>query len=202
MARTVFDAVGFVRTSFAKDIPDLQVHCLPWNYPVPNQDDNKLHMVDPRPGLTICPTLIYPESRGELRLRSSDPLAAPIIDPGYLSDPRDTEVLMEGIGMIREVMGHAAVRDKVSAEFSPGPSLSSDAAMRAELPNRVHSVYHQVGTCRMGVDERAVVDPQLRVRGIEGLRVADASIMPTVTGGNTNAPSYMIGEMCARFLGA
>ncbi|ADG80386.1 Glucose-methanol-choline oxidoreductase OS=Tsukamurella paurometabola (strain ATCC 8368 / DSM/ CCUG 35730 / CIP 100753 / JCM 10117 / KCTC 9821 / NBRC 16120/ NCIMB 702349 / NCTC 13040) OX=521096 GN=Tpau_3808 PE=3 SV=1 [Tsukamurella paurometabola] len=202
MARTVFDAVGFVRTSFAKDIPDLQIHCLPWNYPVPNQDADKLHMVDPRPGLTILPTLIYPKSRGELRLNSADPLDSPMIDPAYLSDPQDTEVLMEGIGMVREVMNHPAVRGKVSEEFTPGAALKDDAAMRRELPNRVHSVYHPVGTCRMGTDERAVVDPELRVIGIEGLRVADASIMPSITGGNTNAPSYMIGEMCARFLGA
>ncbi len=202
MARTVFDAAAFVRTSFAKDIPDLQIHCLPWNYPVPNQDADKLHMVDPRPGLTILPTLIYPQSRGELRLNSANPLEQPMIDPGYLSDPQDTEVLMEGIGMIREVMAHPSVRGKVSEEFTPGASLMDETALRRELPNRVHSVYHPVGTCRMGTDERAVVDPQLKVIGVEGLRVADASIMPSITGGNTNAPSYMIGEMCARFLGA
>ncbi|MCS3778886.1 GMC family oxidoreductase [Tsukamurella ocularis] len=202
MANTVFDAAAFVRTSYAKDIPDLQIHCLPWNYPTPNQDADKLHMVDPRPGLTILPTLIYPQSRGELRLNSADPLEQPLIDPGYLSDPQDTEVLMEGIGMIREVMRHPSVAPMVSEEFTPGAAYTDDAALRRELPNRVHSVYHPVGTCRMGTDERAVVDPQLRVNGIEGLRVADASIMPSITGGNTNAPSYMIGEMCARFLGA
>ena len=202
MANTVFDAAAFVRTSYAKDIPDLQIHCLPWNYPTPNQDADKLHMVDPRPGLTILPTLIYPQSRGELRLNSADPLEQPLIDPGYLSDPQDTEVLMEGIGMIREIMRHPSVAPMVSEEFTPGAAYTDDAALRRELPNRVHSVYHPVGTCRMGTDERAVVDPQLRVNGIEGLRVADASIMPSITGGNTNAPSYMIGEMCARFLGA
>ncbi|GAB3130213.1 GMC family oxidoreductase N-terminal domain-containing protein [Tsukamurella serpentis] len=202
MANTVFDAVGFVRTSFAKDVPDLQIHCLPWNYPVPNQDADTMHRVDPRPGLTILPTLIYPRSRGELRLNSTDPLDSPLIDPAYLSDPQDTEVLMEGISMIREVMNHPSVRGKVSEEFTPGASYRDETALRRELPNRVHSVYHPVGTCRMGVDERAVVDPQLKVHGIEGLRVADASIMPSITGGNTNAPSYLIGEMCARFLGA
>ncbi|KXP10213.1 GMC family oxidoreductase [Tsukamurella pseudospumae] len=202
MANTVFDAAAFVRTSYAKDIPDLQIHCLPWNYPTPNQDADKLHMVDPRPGLTILPTLIYPQSRGELRLNSANPLEQPSIDPGYLSDPQDTEVLMEGIGMIREVMRHPSVAPMVSEEFTPGASFMDDAALRRELPNRVHSVYHPVGTCRMGTDERSVVDPELRVNGIEGLRVADASIMPSITGGNTNAPSYMIGEMCARFLGA
>jgi choline dehydrogenase len=198
--RALFEAVGFVKTSFAQDIPDLQIHTLPWSYPVPNQDEDKLHLVDLREGFTILPTLIYPKSRGEVRLASADPLAAPLIDPGYLSDPADTEFLMESMAMVRDIAAHPAM-GKVE-EFTPGPDYRDQTALRRELPNRVHSAYHPVGTCRMGSDERAVVDPQLRVRGIEGLRVADASIMPSVTGGNTNAPSYMIGEMCASFMQA
>jgi choline dehydrogenase-like flavoprotein len=196
--RALFEAVGFVKTSFAGDIPDLQIHTLPWSYPVPNQDEDKLHLVDLREGFTILPTLIYPKSRGEVRLASADPVAAPLIDPGYLTDPADSEFLIESMGMVREIVAHTAM-GKVE-EFTPGPDYRDQAALRRELPNRVHSAYHPVGTCRMGSDERAVVDPQLRVRGIEGLRVADASIMPSVTGGNTNAPSYMIGEMCASFM--
>jgi choline dehydrogenase len=198
--RALFEAVGFVKTSFADDIPDLQIHTLPWSYPVPNQDEDKLHLVDLREGFTILPTLIYPKSRGEVRLASADPLAAPLIDPGYLSDPADTEFLMESMAMVRDIAAHPAM-GKVD-EFTPGPDYRDQTALRRELPNRVHSAYHPVGTCRMGSDERAVVDPQLRVRGIDGLRVADASIMPSVTGGNTNAPSYMIGEMCASFMQA
>ncbi|WP_040701687.1 GMC family oxidoreductase [Nocardia vinacea] len=200
--RTMFEMVGFVKTSFAQDIPDLQIHTLPWAYPVPNQDEDKLHTVDRRASLTIFPTLIYPKSRGELRLASADPLDSPLIDPGYLTDPADTEFLIEGLRMIREAMAHKAIADDLIEEFTPGPAYQDETALRRELPNRVHSVYHPVGTCRMGVDERAVVDPQLRVRGIEGLRVADASIMPSITGGNTNAPSYMIGEKCAEFITA
>ncbi|WP_280264130.1 GMC family oxidoreductase [Nocardia wallacei] len=200
--RTVFENVGFVKTSFAQDIPDMQIHTLPWSYPVPNQDEDKLHLVDRNAALTIFPTLIYPKSRGELRLASADPMASPLIDPGYLSDPADTEFLVEGIRMIREIMANKAIAGDVTAEYSPGPDLQDETALRRELPNRVHSVYHPVGTCRMGVDERAVVDPQLRVRGIEGLRVADASIMPSITGGNTNAPCYMIGEKAAEFITA
>ncbi|HEY9303872.1 MAG TPA: GMC family oxidoreductase N-terminal domain-containing protein [Mycobacterium sp.] len=198
--RALFEAVGFVKTSFAGDIPDLQIHTLPWSYPVPNQDEDKLHLVDLREGFTILPTLIYPKSRGEVRLASADPLVAPLIDPGYLTDPADTEFLIESMGMVRDIAAHAAM-GKVE-EFTPGPDYREQTALRRELPNRVHSAYHPVGTCRMGNDERAVVDPQLRVRGVEGLRVADASIMPSVTGGNTNAPSYMIGEMCASFMAA
>jgi choline dehydrogenase-like flavoprotein len=198
--RALFEAVGFVKTSLAGDIPDLQIHTLPWSYPVPNQDEDKLHLVDLREGFTILPTLIYPKSRGEVRLASADPQVAPLIDPGYLSDPADTEFLIESMGMVREIAVHRAM-GKVE-EFTPGPDYRDQTALRRELPNRVHSAYHPVGTCRMGSDERAVVDPQLWVRGIEGLRVADASIMPSVTGGNTNAPAYMIGEMCASFMQA
>ncbi|WP_067569395.1 GMC family oxidoreductase [Nocardia acidivorans] len=203
MGRTVFEACGFVKTKFADgDYPDMQIHTLPWSYPIPNQDEDKLHLVDRRPGFTIFPSLIYPKSRGDLRLASNDPFASPLIDPGYLSDPRDTEFLIEGIRMIREIMAHSSIAKDWTEELAPGPALQDESALRAELPNRVHSIYHPVGTCRMGVDERAVVDPTLKVNGIEGLRVADASIMPSITGGNTNAPSYMIGEKAAEFIGA
>ncbi|WP_327143254.1 GMC family oxidoreductase [Nocardia sp. NBC_01327] len=203
MGRTVFEACGFVKTKFAEgDYPDLQIHTLPWSYPIPNQDEDKLHLVDRRPGFTIFPSLIYPKSRGEMKLASNDPFASPLIDPGYLSDPRDTEFLIEGIRMIREIMAHKSIADDWTEELAPGPALQDENALRAELPNRVHSIYHPVGTCRMGVDERAVVDPTLKVHGIEGLRVADASIMPSITGGNTNAPSYMIGEKAVEFIGA
>ncbi|GAB0102019.1 GMC family oxidoreductase N-terminal domain-containing protein [Nocardia sp. JMUB6875] len=201
MGRTVFEACGFVKTKFAEgDYPDMQIHTLPWSYPIPNQDEDKLHLVDRRPGFTIFPSLIYPKSRGEMKLASADPFASPLIDPGYLSDPRDTEFLVEGIRMIREIMAHKSIASDWTEELAPGPALMDESALRAELPNRVHSIYHPVGTCRMGVDERAVVDPTLKVLGVEGLRVADASIMPSITGGNTNAPSYMIGEKAAEFI--
>lgn len=202
MGRTVFEAAGFVKTKFAEgDHPDMQIHTLPWSYPTPNQDADKMHMVDRRPALTVMPSLIYPKSRGELKLASADPFASPLIDPGYLTDPWDTEFLVEGIKMIREVMSHKSIAGDITENFFPGNEWADETALRRELPNRVHSIYHPVGTCRMGVDERAVVDPTLKVRGVEGLRVADASIMPSITGGNTNAPSYMIGEKAAEFIG-
>ncbi|WP_433564148.1 GMC family oxidoreductase [Nocardia sp. CA-151230] len=202
MGRTVFEAAGFVKTKFAEgDHPDMQIHTLPWSYPTPNQDADKLHLVDRRPALTVMPSLIYPKSRGELKLASADPFASPLIDPGYLTDPWDTEFLIEGIKMIREVMSHKSIAGDITENFFPGQKWADETALRRELPNRVHSIYHPVGTCRMGVDERAVVDPTLKVHGIEGLRVADASIMPSITGGNTNAPSYMIGEKAAEFIG-
>lgn len=199
LANSVFESVGFVRTSRATDVPDLQLHMLPWSYPTPNQDAPIRHQVDTRPCLTVFSTLIYPRSRGTLRLASADPTVAPLIDFGFLKDPEDVEVLAEGTEMIREIMAGAAFGGTVKEEVHPGPALKG-AELRTALKLRSTSVYHGVGTCRMGVDERAVVGPDLKVRGVEGLRVADASIMPSITGGNTNAPCYMIGERASDFI--
>jgi choline dehydrogenase len=197
MGRTVFEAAGFVRSGQAGEIPDIQLQALPWSYPFPNQDAPTRHKVDKRSALTIMTTLIYPHSRGTLRLASADPAAAPLIDPGYLTEAADTEVLLDGMELVRAVMSDKVIAGDVDLELSPGRDYQDRAALAREVPNRATSVYHPVGTCRMGVDERAVVDPALRVLGVDGLRVADASIMPSVTGGNTNAPAMMIGEHCA-----
>jgi choline dehydrogenase len=202
MGRTVFEVLGFVRSPHATSVPDLQIHVLPWSYPFPNQDSPERHKVDKRSALTIMPTLIYPKSRGTLRLASADPAAAPLIDPSYLTEPDDTRLLLDGMELIRAVMASKVIAGQVSLELSPGPAYPDRAALAEELPNRATSVYHAVGTCRMGTDEHAVVDPALRVRGIDGLRVADASIMPAIPGGNTNAPAMMIGEHCASLIGA
>jgi choline dehydrogenase len=196
LENTVFETVGFVRTSQARDVPDLQLHVLPWAYPSPNQDAPIRHEVDKRAALTIMSSLIYPTSRGTLRLRTADPLAEPLIDFNYLAEPHDHQVLLEGIAMIREIMASPMLRGHVKSEIHPGAAIDM-AAMRSEITNRATSIYHGVGTCRMGVDERAVVDPRLRVIGVDGLRVADASIMPSIIGGNTNAPSVMIGDKAA-----
>ena len=200
VGRTVFEAVGFVRSPSAGTVPDLQVHVLPWSYPGPNQDAPVRHKADPRRTLTVMPTLIYPKSRGTVRLASADPLAAPLIDPAYLHDPADAALLLDGMEMVREAMAHRSLSGRVHGETSPGSVHANRAALAAELPNRATTVYHPVGTCRMGVDERAVVDPALRVRGVDGLRVADASIMPSIVGGNTNAAALMIGEHAASLI--
>jgi choline dehydrogenase len=194
MGRSVFEVVGFVRSSQADQVPDIQIHALPWSYPFPNQDAPTRHKVDKRSALTIFSTLIYPKSRGTLRLASADPAAAPLIDPGYLTEPDDAAVLLDGMELIREAMNSKLIVGDVALELSPGPDYRDRAALAKEVPNRATSVYHAVGTCRMGLDERAVVDPELRVLGVDGLRVVDASIMPAITGGNTNAPAMMIGE--------
>src|SRR6516162_8741608 len=202
MGRTVFEVLGFVRSPQAAQIPDLQIHVLPWSYPFPNQDSPERHKVDKRSALTVMPTLIYPKSRGTLRLASADPSAAPVIDPAYLTEPDDTRLLLDGMELVRATMASKIIADQISLELSPGSGYPDRAALGRELPNRATSVYHAVGTCRMGTDGRAVVDPALRVRGIDGLRVADASIIPSIPGGNTNAPAMMIGEHCASLMGA
>lgn len=200
--RTVFEMIGFIKSDASQAIPDLQVHSLPWAYPA-DQDKPGMPVVDTRPAITIQPTLIYPKSRGEVTLRSAHAIDAPGIDPHYLEEPEDLELMLRGAELAREIMAAPEIRDLVTEELEPGlAKFSSREALRKEIPDRVCSVYHPVGTCRMGTDEQSVVDPQLRVRGIEGLRVADASIMPSIVGGNTNVPSYMIGEKCADLLAA
>ncbi|MDT4938719.1 MAG: hypothetical protein QOG80_2390 [Pseudonocardiales bacterium] len=200
LARSVFEVVAFTRSSQATAIPDLQLHVLPWGYPGPNQDAPVRHVPDPRRALTVLSTLIYPRSRGTVRLTSADPLAAPAIDPNYLEEQHDIDVLVDGLELVRETMASKSIAGGVEIEIEPGPKFATRADLAAEVLNRASTVYHPVGTCRMGVDERAVVDPQLRVRGIDGLRVVDASIMPSIVGGNTNAASMMIGEHAASML--
>lgn len=200
MAHSVFEAGAFVSTSHAEPgVPDLQLLALPWAYPAPNQDAPVRLKPDQRTALTVFSTLIRPRSRGTLRLHSADPLDGPVIDPNYAADPTDIEVLLEGIEMIRAIMADPAIAPHVKEEIEPGVRYRGDALAR-EILNRATTVYHPVGSCRMGADDRAVVTPELKVRGVDALRVADASIMPSVTGGNTNAPSIMIGERAAELV--
>jgi choline dehydrogenase len=199
LVNSVFETVGFVRTSLATTVPDLQLHVLPWAYPSPNQDAPIRHKVDLRSSLTIMSSLIYPRSRGTLRLRDNDPFSEPLIDFNYLAEPADRQVLLEGVAMIREIMASPVFGSRVKSEIHPGVALDAEA-MKDEVTNRATSIYHGVGSCRMGTDDRSVVGPDLKVHGIDGLRVADASIMPSIIGGNTNAPSVMIGEKCAELI--
>ncbi|OBK36566.1 choline dehydrogenase [Mycobacterium sp. 1245111.1] len=200
LAHTPFEAVGFVnsRLRTGTDVPDIQMFILPMAYPE-NQDQPGMHLPDSSPSLTLMPAMIYPQSRGTLRLASTDPFAAPLIDPNYLAEPQDLATLVAGMELVRETVVHPAIAQEVGHEVLPGVHRSGEDL--AEFVRRNASgVYHPVGTCRMGTDERAVVDPALRVHGVDGLRVADASIMPTIVGGNTNAASMMIGERAAELI--
>jgi choline dehydrogenase len=201
LAHTLFEAVAFVDSGLrtGTDVPDLQMFILPMGYPE-NQDEPGLHLPpDLSLSLTLMPTMIYPESRGTLRLASTDPFDAPLIDPNYLAEPADLATLVAGIKLVRETLAHPAIAGEVGREVLPGTDqIGADVA--EYVRRNASGVYHPVGTCRMGTDERAVVDPSLRVWGVDGLRVADASIMPSIVGGNTNAASMMIGERAAELI--
>jgi choline dehydrogenase len=153
-------------------------------------------MEGPEHGYTIVGGLIRPESRGSLRLRSADPDAELSLDPRCLAADADLEALAASVEQCREVGRQPALAEWTKAELYPGPSVRTRAELREYVRRTISSYHHQAGTCRMG-SEDAVVDPQLRVYGVEALRVADASVMPFVTSGNTNAPAFMIGEKAA-----
>ena len=163
-------------------------------------------MEGPPDGYTLMAGVIRPASRGSLTLASSDPSIAPLVDPAYLSCDADVDALVAAIELCREIGSQAALGEWRGAELYPGEGARSREALRDYVRTTAITYHHQVGTCKMGVDELAVVDPELRVYGIDGLRVADASIMPFVTSGNTHAPTLMIGERAAdlvsRALGA
>jgi choline dehydrogenase len=154
-------------------------------------------MEGPPDGYTLMAGMIRPQSRGRLTLASADPDAPPLIDPAYLTEEVDVDALQWSLEQVREIGRAGALTEWLGEELYPGPGVTSPAHVRKYVRDTAITYHHQAGTCRMGVDELAVVDPQLRVRGIEGLRVADASVMPRVTAGNTHAPTTMIGERAA-----
>lgn len=199
LEKSMFENVAFVDSGMGMNpgAPDMQIHAMPWAYPAPNQDAPGIPVVDQNPSITIMPTLIYPKSRGRVTITSDDPFEKPHIDVNYLSHPDDRAFMLRGIEQIRDLMSGTVLKNQHGGEIEPGADFTDPDVLAKEMPNRLCTVYHPVGTCRMGVDERAVVDPQLRVRGIQGLRVADCSIMPNISGGNTNAPAIMIGERAA-----
>jgi len=141
--------------------------------------------------------VLRPHSRGTVGLNSADPKAAPKIDPNYLSDPRDIETMIAGAKIVRQVMKAPSLKKYEQKELLGIHDDMTDDEWEAHIRNRADTIYHPVGTCKMGVDDMAVVDPQLKVRGLRGLRIVDASIMPNLISGNTNAPTIMIAEKAA-----
>ena len=187
----VAEAGAFVISRIGAATPDIQYHFIPAQ--VVDHARTKLDGY----GVTLHACCLRPESRGEVRLSSADPLQAPVIDPNYLASDYDLKILIDGIRRGREILAVPAFRPWLGEERIPGAQVQSDSALEEFIRRTAETEYHPVGTCKMGSDPMAVVDDKLRVRGLEGLRVIDASIMPTVVSGNTNAPTIMIAERAA-----
>jgi choline dehydrogenase-like flavoprotein len=152
------------------------------------------------PGVTLNSAYLRPRSRGTIRLASSDPKMAPLIDPNYWADPQDRDMSIKGLRLARDIMRQKALKPFIMAERLPGPAKVSDADLIAYACRHAKTDHHPAGTCRMGHDTNAVVTPDLKLRGLEGLRICDASIMPTVVSANTNAATIMIAEKASDFI--
>lgn len=170
------------------EYPDIQMYSVPLMY-----TDHGRNIIKEE-GFQLVFNGSRPNSVGEIRIRSADPRQAPLIDPRYLSDAEDMRVMREGIRVAREIIAQSAYDDLRGSEYAPGASVTSDADIDHYIRQNAITLYHPVGTCKMGHDPMAVVDEKLRVRGLDGLRVIDASIMPDIISGNTNFPAMMIGE--------
>ncbi|ANK82943.1 MAG: hypothetical protein TEF_20635 [Rhizobiales bacterium NRL2] len=182
------EAGAFVRSAPEKQLPDLQYHFLPVVSDSHGQNRIKAH------GVTLHCCDLRPKSRGRVGLQSPDPLAPPLIDPNYLDHEDDLAAQRRGVAIGRRMLSAAPLGEHVGKEIYPGPGVESEADIDAFIRRKAETIYHPVGTCRMGSDPESVVDPECRVRGVEGLRVIDASVMPSLIGGNTNAPTIMIAE--------
>jgi choline dehydrogenase-like flavoprotein len=184
------EAGGFLRTSPDLPAPDVQLH-----FVVAALDDHARSFHSGH-GYSLHVCLLRPKSSGRLALSSADPFGAPAIDPDFYGEPEDLEAMVRAFRLARRILDAPALAAVRTSEMFAA-AVRDDDEIRATLRERSDTIYHPVGTCRMGTDENAVVDPQLRVRGIEGLRVVDASVMPDLIGGNTNAPTIMIAEKAA-----
>ena len=189
-------ATGFLKTREELATPDIQFHVQPWSADSPEAG------VHPFSAFTASVCQLRPESRGEIQLRSPRAEDAPKIHPNYLATRTDCDTLVAGVKIAREIATEPPLAGMVEAEYDPGPEAQGDDALLDWARNSATTIYHPTGTCRMGPDEAAVVDSALRLRGVAGLRVADASIMPEIVSGNTNAPTIMIGEKASDLIRA
>lgn len=191
----IAEAGGFVRSSLAPDErPDVQLHFVPAQL-----DDHGRNRLQGH-GFTVHACTLRPRSRGHIDLRSARPGDPPRIQAGYLGDAHDLDTLLAGIRLSRDIIRAAPFDTFRGAEVFPGEDITTRRELEGVLRRKAETIYHPVGTCRMGTDDRSVVDGELRVRGLEGLRVVDASVMPRLIGGNTNAPTIMIAEKAADLL--
>jgi choline dehydrogenase-like flavoprotein len=191
----VVEGGAFWYADRAAPTPDLQFHFL-----VGAGVEAGVPKITSGSGVTLNSYTLRPRARGSVKLRSADIAAKPIVDPNFLGDPYDLKTSTEGVRLSREILGQSAMARYVRKEHFPGPQVSSPTDLENYARQYGRTSYHPVGTCRMGGDARSVVDPQLRVRGVEGLRICDSSIMPRVVSSNTNAASIMIGEKASAMI--
>ncbi|MFF4693191.1 GMC family oxidoreductase [Streptomyces sp. NPDC001307] len=189
------EVAGLIRTDPSLDGPDVQLQMVD----VPLREDT-LPGPEMDRGYMLMVALMRPFSRGTVRLADATPSSALVVDPRYYTDPRDVDALVRGLRTVREIGRTEALAEWRGEEALPGADAQDDEALRAYVRRNIRTYAHYSGTCRMGTDDTAVVDPQLRVRGVEGLRVADASVMPTIVSANTNATVYAIAERAAELL--
>jgi choline dehydrogenase-like flavoprotein len=195
---TITEAGAFLKSSESVRSPDIQLHFLPAYVVWP--DESRTAARVPGHGFTILACNVRPRSRGEVRLASAHPGDTPLVDPNYLAEPEDWTISVEGFKWIRKVLAAPALQPYVKREHMPGPTVANDDDMRGYIRTWGKTDYHPVGSCRMGTDDLSVVDAQLRVHGLDGLRLIDSSIMPSIISGNTQAPSMMIGEKGAAMI--
>jgi choline dehydrogenase-like flavoprotein len=185
---------AFIRSSDKHRTADVQLLAFPMSYDQPGDPPHKA------PGFSVNVVLLRPKSRGSIQLKSGEASAAPAIRFGLMSHPDDRDQLVAGLRRLRTIVNSPALTRYRVSEIRPGPQFESDEALHERLEELAETSCHAVGTCKMGIDDTAVVDPRLRVKGVSGLRVVDASIMPTLVSGNTNAPAIMIGEKGAAMI--
>ncbi len=191
----VSSAQCYTRSREGLASPDIQLLFTPASF-----DENEFGALEREPGMSVAISIARPSSRGEIMAVSADPFERPAIRPNFLDDPDDMRVALEGIRQAREILAQPAFQGISQGEVSPGPEVAGREALEDFVRQTGRTIYHMVGTCRMGEDPMAVVDSRLRVRGLDGLRVIDASVMPAVTTANTNAPTIMIAEKGATMI--
>jgi choline dehydrogenase len=201
LAWSLNQAGGFIRSSPERPRPNIQIYFCPSSYDKSPPRTRKMTQPDPFPGICISACSCRPTSRGFVEITSPDPCEAPAIQPNLLATAEDMAEMLEGVEHLRRVMSTAPLRDVVEAEFKPGPGVATRAQMEEDIRARAYSIFHPCGTARIGADAASsVVDPALRVHGLAGLRVIDASVFPSIIAGNTNAPSMLVGWRGARML--